>query len=223
MSAVAAPPAPLLPAGTTPPPPAAAAAPAEPYYLSMSTVRRFTLAEYHKMIETGVLIDGEPYELLEGHLVHKMSRGSPHDSAVQVLAKRLYRMVPDGWEVRPQCAVTLSDDSEPEPDIAVARGDETTFRDHHPGPTELSFVVEVSASSLSIDQHDKGRIYARDGIPVYWVVNVEDRRIEVYTRPGDTPDGPAYQDRQDFPTGSDVPVVLDGHQIGVVAAADLIG
>ena len=98
----------------------ATAAPPKRHYMAQSSFRRFTLAEYHKMIEAGVLLDGEPYELLEGHLVHKMSRGTPHDSAIQVLTKRFVRLAPAGWEPRGQSAVTLVNNSEPEPDFVLA-------------------------------------------------------------------------------------------------------
>lgn len=204
-------------------PPPAAVPPATPAYLSLTTLRRFTLAEYHRMIETGVLIDGEPYELLEGWVVRKMSRGTPHDRAVQVLTKRFIRMAPNGWEVRPQCAVTLTDDSEPEPDVAFVRGDEATFADHHPGPSEIGLVVEAADNSPAVDRTDKGRIYARDRIPVFWVVNIPDRRVEVYTQPAGAADAAAYQRRDDYASGTEVPVVLDGQTVGTVAVADLLG
>jgi Uma2 family endonuclease len=175
------------------------------------------------MIETGVLVDGEPYELLEGHLVHKMSRGIPHDRAIQVLNKRFVRMVPPGWDVRTQSAITLPTGSEPEPDCALVRGDENTYGDHHPGPTEIGLVVEVSASSLLIDREDKGSIYARERIPAYWVVNVVDKVIEVYTLPGGSGDDAAYARRDDYPVGGAVPVVLDGSTIGMIPVADVMG
>lgn len=134
--------------------------PGVPYYMSQTTFRKFTLDEYHKMIETGVLLDGEPYELLEGHLVHKMSRGTPHDVALDVLAEELRRVLLAPWYPRAQMAVTLTD-SEPEPDIAVVPGPRGRYKSSHPTPAEIRIVVEVSNSSLSIDRHDKGRIYAR--------------------------------------------------------------
>jgi Uma2 family endonuclease len=158
------------------------ASPPKRHYLAQSTFRKFTLDEYHKLIELGVLMDGEPYELLEGNLVHKMSRGINHDRAVQLLNRRFVRMMPAGWDVRCQCATTLPTGSEPEPDFALVRGDENTYADHHPGPTEIGLLVEVSASSLLIDREDKGSIYARENIPVYWVVNVVDKVVEVYTQ-----------------------------------------
>ncbi|MBA4191754.1 MAG: Uma2 family endonuclease [Planctomycetaceae bacterium] len=191
--------------------------------MAQTTFRKFTLDEYHKMIETGVLMDGEPYELLEGNLVHKMSRGSPHDTAIQVLTKRFVRLVPPGWDYRGQSAITLPSGSEPEPDCALVRGDENTYRSRHPGPGEVGLVVEVSASSLLIDRHDKGRIYAESGIPIYWVVNVVEKVIEVYTQPSGPIATAAYAKCDVFAVGSDVPVVLDGNTIGTIAVADVVG
>jgi Uma2 family endonuclease len=183
--------------------------------------RRFTVDEYHKMIDAGVFADGEPLELLEGYVVQKMSRGKPHDFAVQALTKRFVRMLPAGWDVRVQCAITLTD-SEPEPDFAIVRGDEKLYHDHHPGPSEIGTLVEISSSSLTIDRVDKTRIYARDKIPVYWVVNVVDKIVEVYTQPSGPCDAPAYGKRDNYPVGSSVLVVLDGYAAGSIAVADIM-
>lgn len=193
------------------------------YYLAQSTLRKFTLDEYHKMIEQGILIDGEPYELLEGNLVKKMSHGSRHDAAVQFLNKRLVRMVPVGWDVRTQSAITLPAGTEPEPDCVLVRGDENTYRHRHPGPADIGLIIEVADSSLLVDRHDKGRIYAGANLPVYWVVNVVDRVIEVYSQPSGTDEAAAYAKRDDFAVDASVPVVLDGATIGTIAVADVMG
>ena len=207
---------PAAPSVSAPPPPAR-------YYLQHSTFRKFTLDEYHKMIETGVLIDGEPYELLEGNLVKKMSHGAAHDSALQAIFKRLLRMLATGWDARGQSAVTLLDGSEPEPDVAIVRGDENTYRTRHPGASDIGLVIEVADSSLLIDRHDKGSIYARANLPVYWVVNVVDRVIEVYTQPAGEAEAATYTKRDDFAVGASVPVVLDGATVGAIAVADVMG
>jgi Uma2 family endonuclease len=215
MPATATPRAPVSVAVTTPPP--------TRHYLRQSSFRKFTLDEYHKMIEMGVLVSGEPYELLEGNLVRKMSRGSPHDSSLMVLIKRLFKSVPQGWEVRGQSAITLPSGSEPEPDVAVVRGDESTFRNRHPGPADIGLIIEVADSSLLIDRDDKGSIYARAKLPVYWVVNVVDKIIEVYTQPTGEGETAMYAQRDDFADGSSVPVVLDGQTVGAIAVADVMG
>src|SRR5882762_3647803 len=88
-------------------------------------VRRFTVAVYHRMIDVGLLTEDEPVELLEGWIVPKMPRNPPHDGTIQRINKRLGRCLPPGWDLRVQSAVTTAD-SEPEPDLAVVRGDETS-------------------------------------------------------------------------------------------------
>src|ERR1051325_6798034 len=98
--------------------------------------RRFTVDEYHRMIESGILTDEDKVELLEGYVVEKMPRNPPHDVVIQRLNKRLTRLSLADWEVRIQSAITLSD-SEPEPDVVLARGDDHTFANRHPNPAEL--------------------------------------------------------------------------------------
>ncbi len=195
-----------------------------PEFAEGAGFRPFTIDEYHQMIRAGILVDGEPIELLEGWMIKKMSRGTPHDSAVQALNKRLVRLAPAGWDVRGQSAVTLTtDDSEPEPDFAIVRGDESTYRDRHPGPADIGLAVEVSVSSLRVDRVGKGRIYARAGIPVYWIVNVAEKVVEVYTQPTGPTETPAYAQRDDYPVGTAVPVVLDGTAVGTVAVSEVMG
>lgn len=194
--------------------------PAAPFD-GMAGHRRYTVAEYHDLIRDGVLGKSDPVELLEGYLVLQMPRGPRHDHAVAYIARKLSRMLPDEWWVGPQTAATLSE-SEPEPDVSVARGGVMAFRDHHPGPADLALLVEASDSSLTRDRRDKARIYARDGIPVYWIVSVPDRRIEVYTDPDPAADPPAYRTRTDFPVGTAAPVVLDGTPVGTIPVAEVI-
>ncbi len=137
-------------------------------------------------------------------------------------------MVPTGWRVRSQGTARLSE-SRPEPDVALARGDRRTFANRHPEPADFGLVVEVSDSSLARDEQDKTRIYARDSIPVYWVVNLVDRRVEVFTDPTgpDVPAGaadpdPHYRSRQDYPAGTSVPVTLDGVGVGAIPVDELL-
>jgi Uma2 family endonuclease len=195
---------------------------AEPYG-GMTYMRRFTLDEYHELIRANILTEEDPVELLEGYLVLNMPRSPEHDFAIRTLNTRLVRLVPDTFTVSNQCAATLTDDSEPEPDFTVARGNETTYRGRHPAPADMALVIEVSASSLARDRGEKARIYARAGIPVYWIVNVEDKQIEVLTQPSGPGDAPAYARREVFAVGTSAPVVLDGVTVGTVAVADIMG
>jgi|SRR5947209_10167585 len=193
-----------------------------PSFAMYTAFRRFTVDEYHKMIEAGILNDEDKVELLEGYVVEKMPRNAPHDVAMQRLDKRFHRLVPAGWEVRVQSAIHLTD-SEPEPDIALARGDDFTFATRHPEAAELGATIEVADSSLARDRQDKGRIYASVRIPVYWVVNLIDQQIEVYSNPSGSGAAAAYGQRQDYRRGDLVPVTLDGVQVGQIAVADILG
>jgi len=171
---------------------------------------RLTVAQYHEMIENSILGEGEKVELLDGILVKMMSRNHDHDYGIQALLQLLFKALPDAWGIRPQCAITLAA-SEPEPDYAVVRGPATNYRTHHPTPGEIGLVIEVADSSLRRDQRLKAAIYAEAGLPVYWIVNLADRVVEVYTRPNAAER--RYEDRADIPVGETIPLVLDGAEV----------
>jgi Uma2 family endonuclease len=192
-----------------------------PSFLARTLYPKVTVDEYHQMIKDGVFDDGDPIELIEGYLVQKMPHNTPHASGVHKLSKRLMRLAPPGWEARSQLPITLAD-SEPEPDVVLAKGDEAAFDAHHPLPAELGLVAEVADSSRYSDRIEKGRIYARAGIPVYWIVNVADRRVEVYTDPDTAANPPAYKTRTDYQPGDMVPITLDGTVAGTIVVSELL-
>lgn len=184
--------------------------------------RPITVSEYHEMVERGVFAEDEKFELLEGWVIRKMSRGPRHDTALLLCLKLLTRLVPGGWHVRGQTALTTST-SEPEPDVGVARGDIRDYSDRHPVAEDMDLVVEVADSSLYRDRGWKKRIYARARTPVYWIINLADDRLEMYTDPTDGPDGkPTYRNRKDFARGESVALVLGGKEIGAVAVSDVL-
>lgn len=192
-----------------------------PGFVSMASLNRFTVTQYHRMIETGVLTDEDRVELLEGYLVLKMPKGTSHESAMTRLLDILPVTKPAGWVLRSQGPVTFME-SEPEPDFLIARGVRGTYDTRHPGPADVGLLIEVSDSSLARDRTDKARIFARERIPVYWIVNCVDRQIEVYTDPTGPGTVPAYRHRQDYLPGSVVPLVLDGVTVGSVAVDEVL-
>lgn len=193
-----------------------------PAYAAHAGFRRWSVDEYHRFIELGILNEDDRVELLDGNVVLKMAHNPPHDISVQKLTKRLVRVAPEGWEVRIQLAITLAE-SEPEPDAVLARGPEDTFSTRHPHAPDIGLVVEVSASSLPIDRSDKGRIYAQAQLPIYWIINVEERQIEVYTDPKSSDPIPAYAARIDYKVGESVPLVLDGKLVASIPVSELMG
>src|SRR5579872_4886321 len=113
----------------------------------MAGFRRFSVAEYHRLIELGILTEDDNLELLEGYLVHKMARNPPHDGTMHQVLDVLGAHLPVGWKARTQSALTLSD-SEPEPDLAVVRKDANGYRTRHPSPADAGLLIEVSDSTL---------------------------------------------------------------------------
>lgn len=190
-------------------------------FKAMASFRKFTVDEYDRLIEAGLLTNDDRVELLEGYVVLKMPSNPPHEFATTALFRRLDRIVPAGWVTRCQQGVALSE-SRPEPDLAVTSGCERDFATRHPMATDLGLVAEVSDSSLDRDIQDKTRIYARDRIPVYWVVNLVDRRVEVYTDPTGPGDDPRYHTLRVFGPGSAVPVELNSVVVGSIAVDELM-
>lgn len=192
-----------------------------PTFKAHAAFRTFTGDEFDHLVRTGVLTKADTVELLEGYVVLKTPTNPPHDNCTNVLTELLVRMVPNGWVVRGQATAKLSG-SRPEPDVALARGDRRTYVTRHPDPADFGLVVEVSDSSLDRYQLDKTRIYARDRIPVYWVANLVDRRVEVYTNPNGPGEDPRYHTLNVYAEGTTVPVVLDGVTVGTIPVNDLL-
>lgn len=143
--------------------------------------RRFSRAEYERLIELGVFQPGEPIELIGGELMVAEPQGAAHYTAIRKTAKALEAAFGRGWEVRTQGPIGLDDDSEPEPDVAVVPGNPDDYGRAHPSRPALT--VEVAESSLGIDRRHKGSLYARAGLLDYWVLNLIDRVLEVYREP----------------------------------------
>jgi Uma2 family endonuclease len=182
---------------------------------------KFSVQKYEQMVKAGILNSQDKVELLEEFIVRKYPRTPRHDGTLCIVDSALDRLMPDGWLLRNQATVSLGD-SQPEPDFSAVRGGLRTFMARHAGASDTDLVVEVADLSLFRDQRDKTRIYARASIPVYWIINLVDRRIEVYTQPSGPMDVPVYGSFQTFQPGDGVPLVLDGVTVGTVPATDLL-
>lgn len=113
----------------------------------LDLIWRLSVAQYHQMIRSGILTDDDPVELLEGWLVLKMPKNPPHRAATRLMQDALARVVPVGWYVDAQEPITL-EDSEPEPDVMIVRGETREYRDRHPGPRDVGAVIEISDTTL---------------------------------------------------------------------------
>lgn len=181
---------------------------------------RFSVEQYHQMIEAGVLIEDARVELLEGRIVRQMTHLPPHDVSVDLTDEALRVALPKGWRTRVQSAITTRD-SEPEPDIAVVRGPARRYLKSHPRRRDIGMLVEVAEKSLRRDRTVKARIYARERIPIYWIINLIERHVEVYTQPHGGK-SPGYNERQDYGPDDVVALVIEGKECGRVRVGDLL-
>ena len=184
-------------------------------------LRRFTVDEYHRMIESGVLPPDEAIELLEGLVVPKMTRNPPHDAALELAEDLIRRCLPEGWRVRIQSAITTPD-SEPEPDLVIVRGPARNRRTHHPGPDELALVMEIADATLARDRTEKARIYARAGIIRYWILNLIDNQIETHGDPTGPDLNPHYRTHRVFTAEEEIPLIVGGQEVARLPVAEFV-
>jgi Uma2 family endonuclease len=176
---------------------------------------KWTLEDYHRMIEAGVL-DDRPVELLQGEIVEMSPEGEPHayysDEAADYLGELLGRRA----KIREGKPITLPDDSEPEPDIAIVQPLGVEYLAHHPYPENIFWLIEFSNSSLAKDTEVKSKVYAEAGIPEYWLINLRKMELMVYRQPVDG----GYQSNVTLTQGEITPLAF---QEVAVSVARLLG
>jgi Uma2 family endonuclease len=145
--------------------------------------RRWSRIEYERLVDVGIFRPGENLELLDCVLVVREPQNAPHATAVRAVQEALRVAFGTAWDVRPQLPIALDADSEPEPDIAVVAGSYRSYRHAHPSRPTL--VVEIADTTVIIDRR-KGGLYARAGVPDYWIVNLIDEVLEVYRGPAES-------------------------------------
>jgi Uma2 family endonuclease len=182
---------------------------------------RLTLEQYHQMISAGILKEDDPIEFLEGWLVPKMPKTPLHESVIRKLKRQLARLIGEQWELDSQSPVALVS-GEPEPDLVIVRYDESGYEDEHPTLDDIALVIEVSHSSLDVDQGPKLRSYARAGFREYWIVNLAESCFEVYTEPSGPARKPKFRQRRDYRAGESVPVRIRGKVVGHVAVSAVL-
>ena len=144
--------------------------------------RLFTVEEYYKMAEVGIL-QKKRIELIKGEIINISPIGSKHSSCVSLLTKLLNRSLSDLYFLSAQNPIRLNNQTEPEPDITIAKTIDTLYSDRHPTPNDILAIFEVADSSLEYDREIKTRLYAEAGIPEYYIVNLSENIVEVYQDP----------------------------------------
>ncbi|MCC5639750.1 Uma2 family endonuclease [Nostoc sp. CHAB 5844] len=151
--------------------------------MNVVTTKRFSIDEYHRLIELGFLQEGDRIELIRGELIQMVAKGTPHTVCGSILCRQLDRLLGDRAVIRGQDPITLPNQSEPQPDVAIARGIDEDYLAHHPYPEDIFLVIEISDKTLDYDQTTKLEIYAEARISDYWIVNLNARQLERYTQP----------------------------------------
>jgi Uma2 family endonuclease len=180
-------------------------------------IYRLRVEEYDRLAAAGALVNLQ-VELIDGFLVRKTIPGPPHARAVDTAYEHIDHLLPPGWKMQAETAVRLPCFDVLEPDLSIVRGRRANFRGRHPGPGDFALLVEVADDSLEIDRGEKMAAYAIAEIPIYWIINLIDRQVEVYSVPLQG----RYQSSRVFKPGQTIPLAIDGEQAGRIAVADLL-
>jgi Uma2 family endonuclease len=145
----------------------------------------FTVDDYYRMAESGILREGDRVELIDGEIIDMAPIGSEHAGHVTRFTRRFTRLFDDRATVNVQNPIHLGERSEPEPDIALLHPRDDDYVNALPTAADVFLLIEVAESSLAYDRQTKAPMYARAGIPELWIVNLIDHVIEVYRDPAD--------------------------------------
>ncbi len=173
----------------------------------MKTLHKWSVEDYHQIIESGIL-EGKSVELLEGEIVSMSPEKPIHSSRIDTVADYLRDILQGVAKVREAHPITL-DNSEPEPDIAIVRFDDNNYSNRHPYPQDIYWLIEVSNKTLTKDLEEKSLIYARNGIPEYWVIDLLNNKLWVFTNPQQN----SYLDKQEVTTDCINPLAF--HKISI--------
>lgn len=183
-------------------------------------VRRFSVEEYFELAHLGVLGEDDNCVLLEGWIVPKEVKTPRHDNTIDIVVGLVDSLLPSGWYPRVQNVLQTAT-SAPEPDFAVTRGQPGSFIDRHPQGRDVGLVIEVADSMLEIDRR-KAFIYTAAAVPMYWIVNLPERCIEVYANPQQRGSEISYAQPRVCRGEDELELVLDGQIVGKSKCAQLL-
>ena len=147
------------------------------------TAKRFSIAEYHRLEELVFFAPDDRFELIRGEIIIKAAKSTFHSVCNSLLLGELYLILRKRAIVRGQEPIILSADSEPEPDVVIARNRSDNYLSSHPEPADILLVIEVSDSTLKYDRRTKLSLYAESGISDYWIFNLVDIQLEMHSEP----------------------------------------
>ena len=191
--------------------------------------KRLSLADYDEMIRDGRFSRDDRFELLDGILVKKMTKGPRHVAITHRIDRALLRSLPVAWHSRMEAPVGLptgpeqNAPSRPEPDVIVLKGVVGTFDERHPLPDDLALVVEIASDGRRVSEDRKGLArYAFNKIPCVWIVNLAANAIEVYTNPTGPGENAVYQGMAFKHPGETITVPLGGGEDVILDVGELL-
>ena len=176
------------------------------------TTAKWTIEEYHRMVDAGIL-DDRHVELLNEEIIEMPPEGTPHAAYSQEAGDYLRTVLGSRAKIRESKPITLpNSNSEPEPDIVVvAPHSLDVYLQHHPYPTDIFWLIEFSNSSLAKDLEEKSKTYAAAGIPEYWVINLQKMKLVVFRSPA----GGTYKSKETLEAGFIAPLTFPDISISV--------
>ncbi|MCK6580228.1 MAG: Uma2 family endonuclease [Anaerolineae bacterium] len=196
-------------------------APAASKEVSLDDLFPISVERYEAMIRAGAITEDDSIELIHGKLVRKMGKNQAHIIVSELLLQSMQFRLPPGWFLSTENPI-LTGDSLPEPDARVTRGSPRDYAGRRVTAADIGLIIEVSDSTLDADRGVKLSLYAEAGIPIYWIINIPDRQIEVYTQPQRGEGAPFYASLAIYPADSAVPLLLDGGEAAALPVADLL-
>ena len=193
---------------------------------SPDAVYRLSVSQFDRMVRDGTLDEDEPVELLNGVLVTRMPKNPRHRVGTRKVVRALEGVIPAGWFAQKEDSLIIPPSSKWEPDVAVVRGELEFDTTRDPAAIDCCLVVEVADTGLLRARTEKLPAYARAAIPAYWIINLNGGNppgsgsVEVYTDPD--PSTGQYRSRVELYRGDEVPVLIDGQEVGRVAVTDLL-
>ncbi len=157
--------------------------------MTIALPKRFTLDEYNRLAELGFFNENDRVELIRGEIIQMIAKGTPHSVCGTRLNREITKLIGDCATARTQEPLQLPPNSAPEPDYAIVQNREDDYLTSHPAPEDVIVVIEISDSSLSYDQEIKLKLYAESGIQNYWIFNLRETILEIYSDPYQTTQG----------------------------------
>jgi hypothetical protein len=190
-------------------------------FVPLPAAERMTVDEYRRRAASGEFSKSKAFELLEGVVVPKARQNLKHETALENIQNLIGKMVPGGCHMRIQQPIDCGD-SQPEPDAVIVPDALDNYESRPPRPEHIGWLIEVGDASLQLDRRLKGRIYARAGIALYWLLNLVDRELEVYTSASGPVPMPGYRERRIYRVEDKLSLVIRLDDLGMIRVRDIL-